>query len=150
MGNTSRASSRGPSNHSRTSSRAPSNHSRAPSDLSKLSNHSRSTSSRSTAPGHQRDSSLVIEGPRRVSFDTSTSREWLTEEYELDSRSIESSRRNSYDPEAWPKGIIKTVSVEVVEEDNPDIPQGAKISTVSDINIEQDWETMLRTGPTHQ
>lgn len=77
------------------------------------------------------------------------SQEQLNEEYELEAQSIVSPRE-SFDMEAWPKGIIKTVSVEVVEEDNPDIPQGAKVSTVSDINIEQDWEAMLRAGPTHQ
>ena len=51
--------------------------------------------------------------------------------------------------EAWPRGIIKTVSVEVVEEDNPDIrregPEKSRNSNGS--GMEQDWETMLRGGP---
>ena len=84
-----------------------------------------------------------------MSFDTSGSQEWEAEAYELKDQGGRGVR-DSYDPEAWPKGIIKTVSVEVVEEDNPDIPEGAKIVTVSDVNVEQDWEAMLRAGPDHE
>jgi len=63
------------------------------------------------------------------------------------------------DLEAWPRGIIKTVSVEVVEEHNPDhVPHAAKEITgpsrdgAGDRNsggsaVEQDWEAMLRAGP---
>ncbi|KAK1772334.1 hypothetical protein QBC33DRAFT_5718 [Phialemonium atrogriseum] len=137
-------------NTSIASSRTPSNHSRAPSIQSRMSGHSRSTSSRSLSfADPMRNSTLPIEGPRRVSFDTSGSQEWQAEAYELENQGGRGVR-DSYDPEAWPKGIIKTVSVEVVEEDNPDIPEGAKIVTVSDVNVEQDWEAMLRAGPDHE
>ena len=100
----------------------------------------------------KRSTTLVIEGPRKDSYDTS-SRE--VREYEMEARSIRSVR-DSYGggggPDAWPKGIIKTVSVEVVEEDNPDlqVPKataGGAMARTSDISMEQDWETMLRGGP---
>jgi hypothetical protein len=44
------------------------------------------------------------------------------------------------------------VSVEVIEEDNPDMQvskgaNGGEISRISDTSMEQDWETMLRGGP---
>jgi hypothetical protein len=66
-------------------------------------------------------------------------------EYELESRN----HRQTFDPEAWPRGIIKPVSVAVVEEDNPDMQptRGGAISRISDTSMEQDWETMLRGGP---
>lgn len=64
------------------------------------------------------------------------------------------------DIEAWPRGIIKTVSVEVVEEVNPDhVPHAGGSSTAaketnggdhrnsSGSAVEQDWEAMLRAGP---
>lgn len=72
------------------------------------------------------------------------------------------------DLEAWPRGIIKTVSVEIVEEVNPDhVPNASTTANNSSIikeiavegaadnhhrnsngsGMEQDWETMLRAGP---
>ncbi|OIW27156.1 hypothetical protein CONLIGDRAFT_415583 [Coniochaeta ligniaria NRRL 30616] len=92
---------------------------------------------------------LIIEGPRRISYDTSREGGAVVREYELEARSI----RDSYGADAWPRGIIKTVSVEVVEEDNPDLQgvkkasAGGEASRNSDISMEQDWETMLRGGP---
>ena len=84
---------------------------------------------------------------------------------------------DGFDLDAWPRGIIKTVSVEVVDEPNPDHvpsvgtggnaiggpsasnkPIGAGLTVVRsavDSNerqsgasvVEQDWEAMLRAGP---
>lgn len=74
------------------------------------------------------------------------------------------------DFEAWPRGIIKTVSVEVVEEHNPDhVPHhhnhnraaskeivgpsrgdgggGGGDRNSGGSAVEQDWEAMLRAGP---
>lgn len=61
---------------------------------------------------------------------------------------------------AWPRGIIRTVEVEVIEEDLADIEtgeyddldldaleSGRASARASALTIEQDWETMLRTGP---
>lgn len=99
----------------------------------------------------KRSTALIIEGPRRVSYDKSGENGTVVREYELEARSIRSVR-DSYSPEAWPRGIIKTVSVEVVEEENPDM-QVAKGTAAgetardSDASMEQDWETMLRGGP---
>ncbi|KAL1877601.1 hypothetical protein VTK73DRAFT_8510 [Phialemonium thermophilum] len=170
-GNFSRVSSRAASSrHSRRS-----DHSRSTSSHSRASRHSKAVSSRSSDLDSKRNSTLVIEGPRRVSFDTSAinvlaggaagvaamtagsgavtmnnTRERLIEDYELEGRSVRYSTDSfgtDVDPADWPNGIIKTVSVEVVEEENPDIPEGVAVSRLSEVTIEQDWETMLRTGP---
>lgn len=108
------------------------------------------SSTRSSLADPKRSTTLVIEGPRRVSYDTS-GEDGAGREYEMGLRSMGSVRK-SYGPDAWPRGIIKTVSVEVVEEDNPDMPAskgpvGVEISRISDTSMEQDWETMLRGGP---
>ncbi|KAK3387507.1 hypothetical protein B0H63DRAFT_521558 [Podospora didyma] len=98
----------------------------------------------------KRTTHLIIEGPRLDGHD----------EYDLGN-----GRRGSIDSldlEAWPRGIIKTVSVEVVEEPNPEyvapaastsagisarsrVDMTARISDAS--GVEQDWEAMLRAGP---
>ncbi|KAK3941746.1 hypothetical protein QBC46DRAFT_310871 [Diplogelasinospora grovesii] len=52
----------------------------------------------------KRTTNLIIEGPRRQSLEGDE----IEEAYD------------HYDLEAWPRGIIKTVSVEVIEEVNPD------------------------------
>jgi hypothetical protein len=108
------------------------------------------SSTRSSIVDPKRSTTLIIEGPRRVSYDTSGDIGGVRE-YELEARSI-GSAQDSLDPEAWPRGIIKTVSVEVIEEDNPDMQvskgaNGGEISRISDTSMEQDWETMLRGGP---
>lgn len=57
--------------------------------------------------------------------------------------------QETMDPQAWPKGIIKTVTIEVTEEQNPDmqsITQGQN-TTTNKMSVEQDWEAMLRRGP---
>jgi hypothetical protein len=99
------------------------------------------------------------------------------DEYDLGERRYHRREESidSLDLEAWPRGIIKTVSVEVVEEVNPDhVPGGHndrshggggnfntnKIPTRSASRsgdnsnrvsgasgMEQDWEAMLRNGP---
>ncbi|KAK3371784.1 hypothetical protein B0T24DRAFT_721805 [Lasiosphaeria ovina] len=113
-------------------------------------------SKRSSIIDLKRTTHLIIEGPR---LDKGGSR---NDEYDLGD-----GRRGSIDEldvEAWPRGIIKTVSVEVFEEPNPDhVPAGpgpqrpptaaarsgvASTDRVSDASgIEQDWEAMLRNGP---
>ncbi|KAB5582398.1 hypothetical protein GE09DRAFT_1246058 [Coniochaeta sp. 2T2.1] len=111
------------------------------------------SSTRSSLADPERSTTLIIEGPRRVSYDTSS------REYEMEARSVRSAARESYNGggggaggiEAWPRGIIKTVSVEVTEEDNPDMavaPEKSRNSNGS--SMEQDWETMLRSGPAGQ
>lgn len=88
----------------------------------------------------------------QVGFHAAGNRERYSHEYELEGRSIRTVR-SSYDPEEWQKGIIKTISVEVVEEENfdvsrgADVPRGADVSRTSTISLEQDWETVLRAGP---
>jgi hypothetical protein len=85
-----------------------------------------------------RRTSLIIEGPRRDSFDGQRSRSQNSmrsrnnfiddgddDDYDLGSRSYRHHHRrgesvDEVDLEAWPRGIIKTVSVEVVEEVNED------------------------------
>ena len=53
----------------------------------------------------------------------------------------------------WPRGIIKTVEVEVVEEDLADVNRGAHLlpergaSRMSMFSFDQDWANMLRLGP---
>ncbi|KAK1761195.1 hypothetical protein QBC47DRAFT_428537 [Echria macrotheca] len=94
-------------------------------------------------PGGRR-TSLIIEGPRRDSFDGQRSRSQNSmrsrnnfiddgtdgghgdeDDYDIGSRSYRHHHRrggsiDEVDLEAWPRGIIKTVSVEVVEEVNED------------------------------
>jgi hypothetical protein len=101
------------------------------------------SSIRSSLADPKHSTTFVIEG----SGDNGAIRE-----YEMEARSIRSVKDSYGDPEAWPKGIIKTVSVEVVEEDNPDVqvPKATAvgaISRISDASMEQDWETILRGGP---
>ncbi|KAK0626345.1 hypothetical protein B0T14DRAFT_492690 [Immersiella caudata] len=130
--------------------------------------------------------SLIIEGPRRDSFERSRSRasskrsnrnfidDVDEDEYDLGNRGYHRREESidEVDVEAWPRGIIKTVSVEVIEEVNPDhVPgghghhrgmsndngmmigragsrAGEHSNRVSGASaIEQDWETMLRNGP---
>jgi len=76
--------------------------------------------------------SLIIEGPRRDSFDSNSSKrnnfidgpDDDMDEYDLGDRRYYHHRRDEsveeLDLEAWPRGIIKTVSVEVFEEVNED------------------------------
>ncbi|RKU47314.1 hypothetical protein DL546_002533 [Coniochaeta pulveracea] len=64
-------------------------------------------------------------------------------------KDIASWSQETLDTQAWPRGIIKTVTIDVTEEDNPDmqlITQGQSI-TSSKMSVEQDWEAMLRRGP---
>jgi hypothetical protein len=42
--------------------------------------------------------------------------------------------------EAWPMGIIKTVSVEVTQEDAPDLEQGMDIGEIKRSASRQDWD----------
>ena len=105
-----------------------------------------------------------------MSFDMTEMRDdasSVVDNFDPDSRSI---HEGEFDLEAWPNGIIKTVSVEVVEEDNLDYqPRGLHSHTPSsnslgvgsnrgggmighsakgsEVSIEHDWETMLRVGP---
>ncbi|KAB5586172.1 hypothetical protein GE09DRAFT_1049155 [Coniochaeta sp. 2T2.1] len=110
------------------------------------------SSTRSSLADPERSTTLIIEGPRRVSYDTSS------REYEMEARSVRGAARDSYNGggvggiEAWPRGIIKTVSVEVTEEDNPDmaVAPEKKSRNSNGSSMEQDWETMLRGGPTGQ
>ncbi|KAM7193401.1 hypothetical protein V8F20_008451 [Naviculisporaceae sp. PSN 640] len=145
--------------------------------------HSRSGSVNSSEVDLKRTTHLIIQGPRRSSMEATPQgssngggRSFLRsanpsepdEEYDLGD-----GRRGSIiempDLEAWPRGIIKTVSVEVVEEVNPDhIPNASAVtnnssSIIKEIAVdgaadnqrrnsngsamEQDWETMLRAGP---
>lgn len=72
--------------------------------------------------------------------------------HELEAGSIRNVTDPYGDPEAWRRGIVKTVSVEIVEEDNPDaeVPKGTAggaISGKKEAGVEQDWETILRGGP---
>lgn len=88
---------------------------------------------------------LVIDGSGRASHDTAR-------EYEMETSSIRSLKDSYGDPEAWARGIVKTVRVEVFEEDNPDAEAAKEtadgaISRTDETGIEQDWETMLRSGP---
>ncbi|KAK0634969.1 hypothetical protein B0T17DRAFT_502561 [Bombardia bombarda] len=104
----------------------------------------------------KRTTHLIIQGPRRMSsrlsmdgggiHDDDNDYDW----YGLDSIDLEA---------AWPRGIIKTVSVEVVEEPNPDHIPGSEAENANNAAaadreksaagavVEQDWEAMLRAGP---
>ena len=97
---------------------------------------SRSTSSkRSSFIDLKRSTTLIIEGPRRVSFDMTDMRDdiYSLERMDEDGRSI---RETELDPKTWPNGIIKTVSVEVVEEENPDHhPHGSHSHSASKNSI---------------
>jgi hypothetical protein len=132
---------------------------------------SRSTNSkRSSFIDLKRSTTLIIEGPRRMSLDVTDMRDDGYDDIDSDGRSIRS--EDGFDLEAWPNGIIKTVSVEVIEETNPDHVPGGHSHTPSstsigvgsirdgsragirghsakgsEVSIEQDWETMLRQGP---
>ncbi|KAK4458515.1 hypothetical protein QBC42DRAFT_314328 [Cladorrhinum samala] len=128
-----------------------------------LSRSGSSSSSRSIATTHRtggtsdskRSSKFIIQGgaatdtddpgryfsPQRPSFDS---------ELELDLDI------DNEDVEAWPRGIIiKTVSVEVVEEVNPDHyarqaaspGQRHQRDNSTEVGGEMDWETILRAGP---
>jgi hypothetical protein len=110
------------------------------------------SSTRSSLLDPKRSTTLIIEGPRRISYDTTEEAGIAIREYEMETRSVRSLRDSYGDPEAWPKGIIKTVSVEVIEEDNPDVQMpkataGGPMTRISDTSMEQDWETILRGGP---
>jgi hypothetical protein len=57
--------------------------------------------------------------------------------------------QETLDPQAWPRGIVKTITIEVVEEEDPGMQsstQGQSTIT-SKTSVEQDWEAMLRRGP---
>ncbi|KAK5660630.1 hypothetical protein OQA88_11992 [Cercophora sp. LCS_1] len=134
-------------------------------------------SSRTNEDVDFKQTSLIIEGPRRDSFERSRSQAGSNfiddgdEEYDLGDRRYHWREESidEVDLEAWPRGIIKTVSVEVVEEINPDHHVGGhqrgesignnnvmvrSVSRAGEANrasvgsgMEQDWETMLRHGP---
>lgn len=98
----------------------------------------------------KRSSVLVIEGPRRVSFDAASSR--LSQDFGGANATARSASRGSdRDRERgsaeWPRGIIKTVSVHVVEEDITDYERELAASRASGRTGEMDWEAMLRGGP---
>ncbi len=93
----------------------------------------------------KRTSMLIIEGPRKVGFeDTESSRGIM----DSDNKSIAESVHSS---DGWPRGIIKTVEVEVVEEDIADFERagdgGGRGSRMSTLSIERDWAAILRTTP---
>ncbi|TPX11876.1 uncharacterized protein E0L32_007374 [Thyridium curvatum] len=120
---------------------------RAPSRVSGISNRSGHVgwvSSNDSTTNLKRSSALVIEGPRRASFETSASNR---SHLDVDSRSLRDSWNVS---DGWPRGIIKTVEVEVIEEDLADIEMapGGRSSRISTLTVEHDWEAMLRAGPT--
>ena len=92
----------------------------------------------------KRSSALVIEGPRRVSFDERNGGGIGTQDLEADRTPSRGSNRSSTE---WPKGIIKTVSVHVVEEDITDYERELAASRASGRTVEMDWEAMLRGGP---
>ncbi|KAH9893695.1 hypothetical protein F4778DRAFT_290983 [Xylariomycetidae sp. FL2044] len=68
-------------------------------------------------------STFLIEGPQRASFEAGP---------------------EGAGAEAWPMGIIKTVSVEVTQENAADIEQGMDISDGRRISGQQDWDSYLR------
>ncbi|KAI8623563.1 hypothetical protein F5Y19DRAFT_492524 [Xylariaceae sp. FL1651] len=88
--------------------------------ISKRSQASRATRRRSEG------SNLMIEGPQRASFEGAPS------VHEVVSA------------EAWPLGIIKTVSVEVVEEDAADFARGTDIGNGRRMSGQQNWDSYLR------
>jgi len=133
--------------------------------------------------GSNRSSIMIIEGPRKTSYEGSSIRD--NNNYNNHSRrasvdgSVASMSRgkgagggpitmggsngaryinNKRDSTAWPMGIIKTVEVEVVEEDLADIERagmlgtlgldGGRISRMSALSVEQDWAALLKSGPT--
>ena len=103
-----------------------------------------STDDSSSSINMKRSSMLVIEGPRRVSFDErSTGQGWQGSTDNARSPSRGSNRSST----EWPKGIIKTVSVHVVEEDITDYERELAASRASGHTVEMDWEAMLRSGP---
>ncbi|KAI1851756.1 hypothetical protein JX265_010990 [Neoarthrinium moseri] len=67
-------------------------------------------------------SNFIIEGPQRDSYDTH-------------------SLRDFEGVESWPMGIIKTVSVQVTEEDAPDAHRGMDISEIKRSESRQDWDS---------
>ncbi|KAK3314646.1 hypothetical protein B0H66DRAFT_317070 [Apodospora peruviana] len=108
----------------------------------------------------KRTTHLIIQGPRQPDGQGSFLRA-EEEEYDLgDGHGRARGNSLDYDSldlEAWPRGIIKTVSVEVVEEHNPDHhpthqSEMDRLRSTSQRNsgasaVEQDWEAMLRAGP---
>ncbi|CAJ2511216.1 Uu.00g068410.m01.CDS01 [Anthostomella pinea] len=70
-------------------------------------------------------STFLIEGPQRASFDGNSLHE-------------------PEGAEAWPMGIMKTVSVEVVKEDAVHVERGLAVSEARRMSGRQDWDRYLR------
>ncbi|KAM7204813.1 hypothetical protein V8F33_001402 [Rhypophila sp. PSN 637] len=120
------SSSRQRSGKSKTPSRAGSTRPITRADSRASSTHSHSASINSSEIDLKRTTHLIIQGPQAQAQGRSNGLSFLTsattslpdeEEYDLGD-GIE--MLSDIDIEAWPRGIIKTVSVEVVEEVNPD------------------------------
>jgi hypothetical protein len=128
----------------------------------------RSSSSRSSFISMKRSTTLIIEGPRKMDSEVS-SYPTTDQPQNASDVDLEAARRTSregeadsqlitmkvggkpsffgkdFDEEALGKGILKTVSVEVVEEDIADADRRSAGSLAA---IEgADWQTILRAGP---
>lgn len=96
--------------------------------------HQRLPSSHSDAAS-MKSNTLTIKGSKRVSFDLPA-----VKEEDNDGRS-----HSHVELAEWPRGIIKTVEVQITEEEATDADR--RFSTGSHGTFEQDWETMLRSAP---
>ncbi|KAI0015813.1 hypothetical protein F4780DRAFT_44112 [Xylariomycetidae sp. FL0641] len=88
-------------------------------------------------------STFLIEGPQRASYDGGASSVMLDLSEGSGSGGAVGGRRVGT-PEAFPMGIIKTVSVEVVKEDAVDVERGMDLSEDGRVSRQQDWDSYLR------
>jgi len=123
------------------------------------------SSSRASSRSHDNNSVLIIEGPRNGSSDSgrdgASSLRALVPHDNSDAKSVAESYMSV--PEgAWPRGIIKTVEVEVTEEDIADVergergmmggggrvPENGRSASRLSVASAEDWAQVLRNGPT--
>ncbi|KAK6210861.1 hypothetical protein LQW54_005736 [Pestalotiopsis sp. IQ-011] len=78
-------------------------------------------------------------GPSKLSRRNSTGSKFVLESPSRDSFEVQSIREAVGGAEAWPMGIIKTVSVEVTQETAPDLKRGRTIGELRRSASREDW-----------
>lgn len=78
-------------------------------------------------------------GPSKLSRRNSTGSKFVLESPSRDSFEVQSIREAVGGAEAWPMGIIKTVSVEVTQETAPDLERGRTIGELRRSASREDW-----------
>lgn len=68
----------------------------------------------------------------------------MLEETQREDFDSASSLRKAPSADVWPQGIIKTVSVEVVEEDATNVAQDPDKGENRSVSRQQDWDSFLR------